>query len=143
VKTYSIKVSLRGRIVQIVPPLDCRRLLSLKGVMNTAKKFSPEVRERVVRMVFEHKGEHESEWAAMSSIASKIGCTPETLRRWVRQSECDQGVRGGLTRSDRERLKALERENRQLKRANEILRKASAFLPRRNSAADRSDGVVH
>ena len=79
-------------------------------------------------MVFEHQGEHESQWAAIESIASKIGCTPETLRKWVRQAETDQGVRGGASSSDRERLKQLERENRELKRANEILRKASAYF---------------
>jgi transposase-like protein len=79
-------------------------------------------------MVFEHQADYESQWAAMSSIAAKIGCTAETLRKWVRQAERDQGRREGLTTSDRERLKALERENRELKRANEILRKASAFF---------------
>ncbi len=79
-------------------------------------------------MVFEHESEHGSRWAAMESISSKIGCTAETLRKWVRQAERDQGRRGGLTSEDRERLKALERENRELKRANEILRKASAFF---------------
>ncbi len=96
--------------------------------MNTNKRYSPEVRERAVRMVFEHQGEHDSQWAAMASIAAKIGCTPETLRKWVRQAERDQGLREGLTTSERERLKALERENRELKRANEILRTASAFF---------------
>jgi transposase-like protein len=79
-------------------------------------------------MVFEHQGEHESQWAAINSIASKIGCTPETLRVWVRQAERDQGKRPGLTSTERERLKELERENRELKRANEILRKAAAFF---------------
>jgi transposase-like protein len=79
-------------------------------------------------MVFEHQGEHESQWAAMSSIASKIGCTAETLRKWVRQAERDQGIRGGLSGTDRDRLKELERDNRELKRANEILRKAAAFF---------------
>ncbi len=79
-------------------------------------------------MVFEHESEHGSRWAAMESISSKIGCTAETLRKWVRQAERDQGRRGGLTSEDRERLRALERENRELKRANEILRKASAFF---------------
>ncbi len=78
--------------------------------------------------MFEHQGEHESQWAAIGSIASKIGCTAETLRKWVRQVERDQGKRNGLTSSDRDRLKELERENRELKRANEILRKASAFF---------------
>ena len=79
-------------------------------------------------MVFEHQAEYESQWAAMNSIAGKIGCTAETLRKWVCRAERDQGLREGLTTSDRERLKALERENRELKRANEILRKASAFF---------------
>jgi transposase-like protein len=96
--------------------------------MNKTSKFSPEVRERAVRMVLEHQGEHESQWAAISSIASKIGCTAETLRKWVRQTERDRGEREGLTSTERERLKALERENRELKRANEILRLASAFF---------------
>ena len=96
--------------------------------MNRQTRYSPEVRERAVRLVFEHQGEHDSQWAAMSSIAAKIGCTPETLRKWVRQAERDQGLREGLTTSERERLKALERENRELKRANEILKTASAFF---------------
>ena len=96
--------------------------------MNTSKKYSPEVRERAVRLVIEHQGEHESQWTAIGSIASKIGCTAETLRKWVRQAERDQGLRGGLTSSERERVKELERENRELRRANEILRKAAAFF---------------
>jgi transposase len=96
--------------------------------MNRSTRYSPEVRERAVRLVFEHQGEHESQWAAIGSIAGKIGCTPETLRKWVRQAERDQGKRGGPSSSDRERLKELERENRELKRANEILRKASAYF---------------
>ena len=96
--------------------------------MNTTKRYSPEVRERAVRMVFEHQSDHDSQWAAMTSIASKIGCTAETLRKWVRQAERDQGRRDGVTTDDRERLKALERENRELRRANEILKTASAFF---------------
>ncbi len=96
--------------------------------MNKSNRYSPEVRERAVRMVFEHEREYSSQWSAMCSIAKKIGCTAETLRSWVRRAETDQGRRGGQTTEDRERLKALERENRELKRANEILRTASAFF---------------
>ena len=96
--------------------------------MKTLKRYSPEVRERAVRMVFEHQHEHDSQWAAIESISAKIGCTAETLRRWVRQSEIDLGERGGISTSERERLKELERENQELKRANEILRTASAFF---------------
>jgi transposase len=79
-------------------------------------------------MLVEHQAEHASEWAAIGSIASKIGCSAETLRKWVRQAERDQGVRSGLTSSERDRLTGLEREVRELRRANEILRKASAFF---------------
>ncbi len=96
--------------------------------MKNQISYSPEVRERAVRLIFEHQKEHESQWAAIKSIASKIGCTAETLRTWVRRTEVDQVVRGGMSTADRERLKELERENRELKRANEILRKASAYF---------------
>ena len=96
--------------------------------MNTNKRYAPEVRERAVRMVFEHQEDYASQWEAIESISSKIGCTAETLRRWVRQSEIDQGKRGGVSTNERERLKELEREVRELKRANEILRTASAFF---------------
>jgi len=91
-------------------------------------RYATEVRQRAVRLVFEHEKEYESQWAAIRSIASKIGCSAETLRKWVRQAERDQGCREGLTTEDRERLKVLERENRELRRANEILRKASAYF---------------
>ncbi|KMO34434.1 transposase [Methylobacterium aquaticum] len=90
--------------------------------------FSPEVRERAVRMVHDHEGEHGSQWSAIQSIAAEIGCSGETLRNWVRQSERDQGVRPGQTTDERQRIKALERENRELRQANEILRKASAYF---------------
>ena len=96
--------------------------------MTRRKRYSPEVRERAVRLVFEQESEHESQWATMESVAAKIGCTAETLRKWVRQAERDTGRREGMTTSDRERLKELERENRELKRANDILRTASAYF---------------
>ena len=96
------------------------------GKTNTS--FSAEVRERAVRMVREHQGDYPSEWAAISSIAAKIGCTAESLRRWIRQAKRDEGRRDGLTTDERARLKALERENRELRQANEILRKASAYF---------------
>ena len=96
--------------------------------MSRKSRYSPEFRERAVRMLFEHQAEYGSQWAAMNSIAAKVGCTAETLRKWVRQSEQDQGIREGLNSDERERLKALERENRELKRANEILRQASAYF---------------
>ena len=96
--------------------------------MGKPSRFSPEVRERSVRMVLEHVSEYASQWAAITSIAEKIGCAPETLRSWVRQAERDTGKRPGLTTDERARLKALERENLELRRANEILRLASAFF---------------
>lgn len=96
--------------------------------MARPSRYSPEVRERAVRLVQEHSGEHPSQWAAIASIAGKLGCTAETLRKWVRQAERDAGQRSGLTTDERQRLKELERENRELKRANEILRKASAYF---------------
>jgi transposase len=96
--------------------------------MGTSKRYSAEVRERAVRMVTEHLHEYSSQWAAIVSIAAKIGCTAESLRRWVHVSERDSGKRPGMSTSERDRVKDLERENRELKRANEILRKASAYF---------------
>ena len=96
--------------------------------MGTGKRYPKEMRERAVRLVEESRDEHESEWATISSVASKIGCTHETLRRWVRQAQTDSGERGGLTTDERKQLRELQRENRELKRSNEILRKASAFF---------------
>jgi transposase-like protein len=96
--------------------------------MSKSPKFSPEVRERAVRMVLEHRGEYPSLWAAAQSIAPKIGCVPHTLYEWVRRQEVDSGVRDGVTTAERERVKALEREVKELRRANEILKLASAFF---------------
>ena len=96
--------------------------------MGRRSKYPAELRERAVRLVLEQQGTHDSQWAAISSIAEKMGCSSETLRKWLRQAERDAGGQPGLTTSERDRLKGLERENRELKRANEILRKASAFF---------------
>ena len=96
--------------------------------MTRRTRFSPEVRERAVRMVFEHQEEYGSQWGAIRSIADKFGCSAETLRSWVRRAERDRGLRPGLTTEERARMKELEREVRELRRANEILRKASAFF---------------
>lgn len=95
---------------------------------NKLTRYAPEVRERAVRMVLDHQGEHSSQWAAITSVAGKIGCKAETLRTWVRRAERDSGLRPGLTTDEQARIKALEREVRELRQANEILRKASAFF---------------
>lgn len=92
------------------------------------KKYSPEVRERAVRMVLEHAGEYPSRWAACSSVAAKIGCNPATLHAWVKRREIDQGTRAGVPTEVGEKIKAMEREIRELRQANEILRKASAYF---------------
>src|ERR1700754_3870050 len=94
----------------------------------TSNRYSPEVRERAVRMVLEHGPDHASQWEAIGSIAAKIGCTGETLRGWVRPAERDQGLRAGPSSEERDGIKALEREVRELRQANEILRKASAYF---------------
>ena len=96
--------------------------------MTKSNKFSPEVRERAVRMVHEHRGDYPSLWAAVESIAPKIGCVPQTLLEWVKREEVNTGTRDGLSSSERERLKQLERENKELRRANDILKAASAFF---------------
>ena len=96
--------------------------------MRKSTKFSPEIRERAVRMVQEHRGEYPSLWAAIESISAKIGCVPQTLNEWVKKSEIDSGARDGVTSEERERVKALEREVKELRRANEILKLASAFF---------------
>ena len=96
--------------------------------MAHSNRYSPEVRERAVRMVFDHESEYSSQWEAMRSIAAKIGCSAETLRNWVRKAEVDTGRRHGMTSDERSRIKDLEREVRELRRTNEILRKASAFF---------------
>jgi len=106
--------------------------------MNKSTKFSPEIRGRAVRMVQEHRDDYPSLWAAVESIAPKIGCVPQTLLSWVQRHEIDTGVREGVTTAEVRRVKELERENKELRRANEILKLASAFLPRRSSTATSS-----
>ena len=96
--------------------------------MGRSNRYAPEVRDRAVRLVFSQRGEYDSEWAAICSIAAKFGCSSETLRLWVRRSERDQGLRAGLTSDQQVELTELRRENRELRRANEILRKASAYF---------------
>src|SRR5204862_4824174 len=113
------------------------------GPMGRRSKYSPELRERAVRMVFEHAPEEPSQWGAIRSVAEKIGCPVEVLLRWVRHAERDTGQRPGLTTDERARLKQLEKDNFELRRANEILKKASHISPRRSSTAERSDGRVH
>jgi len=98
--------------------------------MSKSKRYPQEIRERSVALVLEHQGEHPSQWACIRSIAAKAGMTPETLRLWVRQAETDRGLKPGLSTDEKQRLKELERENRELRRANEILKAASAFFAR-------------
>jgi transposase len=113
----------------------------------TTNKFSPEVRTRAVRMVLDHAGEHPSRWAAVTSIAAKIGCTPQTLHDWVKKAEVNSGQRAGVPTDMADKLKALERENRELRQTNEILRKASAYfataeLDRRYKPRSRSSTII-
>ena len=103
--------------------------------MRSPTRYSPEVRERAVRLVLEHQGEHDSQWSAITSVSSKLGCTAETLRKWVRQAERDRGVRAGLTSEERRRLEELERENRELRRALEL----ASQLPGRATCPHQSD----
>jgi transposase len=98
--------------------------------MTRSQRYPPELRERAIRMVREHRAEHPSEWAAIQSVAGKLGMTPETLRIWLRRDEVDRHQRPGVTGAERERIRELERENRELRRANEILKAASAFFAR-------------
>ena len=108
--------------------------------MDKRTRYSPEVRERTVRLVQEHLHELGSKWAAIRSIATKVGCTAETLCRWVRQDQRDVGRRPGLTTAEQQQIKVLGQENRELRRAHEILRKASVYLPRQGSSAAGRDG---
>ena len=98
--------------------------------MTRQGKYPPEVRERAIRLVMDHRDQYTSEWAAITSIATKCGMTPETLRKWIRRAQVDSGSRRGVTSDERDRLRELERENRELRRANEILKAASAFFAR-------------
>ena len=107
------------------------------------KRYPVEVRERAVRLVLEHRGEYQTEWAAITSIAQKCGMTAETLRKWVRQSEIDGGRRPGVSTAEAQRIKELERENKELRRANEILKAASAFFARELDPQPRKIGRAH
>lgn len=107
----------------------------------TTNRFSPEVRTRAVRLVFEHEKEHRSRWATVTSVAAKIGCTAQSLNEWVKKAEIDSGMRGGVPAEIAERLKALERENRELRQANDILRKASAYFDGVDAPARRHCNV--
>lgn len=109
----------------------------------TTNKFSPEVRARAVRMILDHESDYPSRWSAVVSVADKIGCAPQTLHEWVKKAEVDSGRRAGVPTDTADKLKALERENHELRQANEILRKASAYLRRRSSTARSSDDRVY
>ena len=111
--------------------------------MKKSNKFSPEVRKRAVRLVQEHRGEYPSLWVAIESIAPKIGCIPQTLNEWVKRKEVDTGVRDGVTTAETQRVKELEHRVKELRRANEMLKLASAFLSRRSSTADASPESVY
>ena len=125
-------------------PQVCRRLTFLRGLANDKRPgYSPRVRERAVRLVLTGEHEHKSRWAAIQSVADRIGCTPETLWSWVNKMGVDSSHKFGVTSTHAARLKELERENRELKRANEILRKAEFFSSRRSSTANRSDDRIY
>jgi len=127
-------VMTEGRCIAVEPPRVCRRIQLLRDWgMRQAEKYSPQVREQAVRLVFEHEREYPSRWAAIQSIAEKIGCSGETTRSWVRQAERALGERPGPTTAERERIEELERQSRELRRAREILPKVAALFAQARS----------